>query len=42
MNLVLQDEQLKQRLLEKGAERAKNFDWPFTAARILKELNQLH
>jgi len=41
LDKILKDGALREQLIKKGAERAKAFDWTFTAARALKELNSL-
>lgn len=41
LNLILTDEPLRGRLVEKGAQRAKEFDWNRTARGVLEGLNQL-
>jgi glycosyltransferase involved in cell wall biosynthesis len=41
LEIISNDEELRSALIKKGLQRARDFDWSFTAARTLKELNSL-
>jgi glycosyltransferase involved in cell wall biosynthesis len=41
LEIITKNDKLRKSLIEKGYNRAKDFDWSYTAARTLKELNAL-
>jgi glycosyltransferase involved in cell wall biosynthesis len=42
LKLILADNRLREKLIEKGLQRVKEFNWEKTASKVLEELNQIN